>query len=82
MAKGPGEEPRVFVIDDDASVRQALTSLLQSVALNVEAFGSPADSLRRGGRPMILRQPASFLTFGCPLLEQDDLWWACKLLKI
>ena len=35
MAKGPGEEPRVFVIDDDASVRQALTSLLQSAALNV-----------------------------------------------
>ena len=43
MANGLGEESRVFVIDDDASVRQALTSLLQSVALNVEAFGSPVD---------------------------------------
>jgi FixJ family two-component response regulator len=43
MAKVLGEESRVFVIDDDASVRQALTSLLQSVTLNVESFGSPAD---------------------------------------
>src|SRR5215471_16419732 len=47
MAKGPGEESRVFVIDDDASVRQALTSLLQSVALNVEAFGSPVEFFKR-----------------------------------
>ena len=48
MAKVLGEESRVFVIDDDASVRQALTSLLQSVALNVEAFGSPADFFKKG----------------------------------
>src|SRR6516164_8780890 len=47
MANGLGEESRVFVIDDDASVRQALTSLLQSVGLNVEAFGSPADFFKR-----------------------------------
>jgi FixJ family two-component response regulator len=33
----------VFVVDDDASVRQAVTSLLQSVDLRVEAFGSAAD---------------------------------------
>jgi FixJ family two-component response regulator len=37
----------VFVVDDDASVQQALTSLLQSVALHVEAFGSAADFLKR-----------------------------------
>ena len=43
MANVLVEESRVFVIDDDASVRQALTSLLQSVALNVEAFGSPVE---------------------------------------
>jgi FixJ family two-component response regulator len=47
MAKVLGEESRVFVIDDDASVRQALTSLLQSVALNVEAFGSPTDFFKK-----------------------------------
>ena len=47
MANGPGEESRVFVIDDDASVRLALISLLQSVGLSVEAFGSPADFFNR-----------------------------------
>ena len=47
MANVLVEESRVFVIDDDASVRQALTSLLQSVALNVEAFGSPVEFFKR-----------------------------------
>ena len=47
MANVLGEESRVFVIDDDASVRQALTSLLQSVALNVESFGSPVDFFKK-----------------------------------
>jgi FixJ family two-component response regulator len=48
MTKGQGEaESLVFVVDDDASVRQALTSLLQSVALRVEAFGSAADFLKK-----------------------------------
>jgi FixJ family two-component response regulator len=47
MTKGQGvAESLVFVVDDDASVRQALTSLLQSVALRVEAFGSVADFLK------------------------------------
>ena len=45
--KGQGEvESIVFVVDDDASMRQALTSLLQSVPLRVEAFGSVADFLK------------------------------------
>jgi FixJ family two-component response regulator len=49
MTKDQGEaESLVFVVDDDASVRQALTSLLQSVALRVEAFGSAADFLKKG----------------------------------
>ena len=47
MANVLGEDLHVFVIDDDASVRQALTSLLQSVALNVEAFGSPVEFFKR-----------------------------------
>jgi FixJ family two-component response regulator len=47
MANGLGErESVVFVVDDDASMRQALTSLLQSVPLRVEAFGSVADFLK------------------------------------
>jgi FixJ family two-component response regulator len=34
------EQPIVFIIDDDASVRNALTNLLRSVGLQVESFGS------------------------------------------
>jgi FixJ family two-component response regulator len=49
MTKEQGEaESLVFVVDDDASVRQALTSLLESVALRVEAFSSAADFLKKG----------------------------------
>jgi FixJ family two-component response regulator len=33
------KEPIVFVIDDDASMRRALTNLFQSVGLKVEMFG-------------------------------------------
>ena len=45
----PGEgESLVYVIDDDAGVRQSLTSLLQSIAMRVEAFGSAADFLKKG----------------------------------
>lgn len=36
----------VFVIDDDLSLREALKSLLRSVGLGVEVFGSAADFLR------------------------------------
>src|SRR3989440_7590166 len=40
------EEPVVFVVDDDESVREALRSLFRSVSLRVETFGSAADFLR------------------------------------
>ena len=40
------EEPVVFVVDDDESMREALRSLLRSVSLRVETFGSAADLLR------------------------------------
>jgi FixJ family two-component response regulator len=36
----------VFIVDDDASMRQALARLFRSVDLEVEAFGSTADMLR------------------------------------
>jgi len=39
------KEPIVFVIDDDASMRRALTNLFQSVGLNVEVFGSASEML-------------------------------------
>jgi FixJ family two-component response regulator len=39
-------EPIVFVIDDDASVREALGTLFRSVGLRVEVFGSAAEFLQ------------------------------------
>jgi FixJ family two-component response regulator len=38
--------PVVYVIDDDASVRQALRSLLRSVGLDAEIFGTPQEFLQ------------------------------------
>jgi len=40
-----GEQPIVYVIDDDASVREAMTSLVRSVRLRVRAFAFAADLL-------------------------------------
>jgi FixJ family two-component response regulator len=39
------EEPIVFVIDDDESMRRALTNLFQSVGLKAEVFGSAPEML-------------------------------------
>jgi FixJ family two-component response regulator len=40
------EEPIVYVVDDDASVRDALMNLFRSVGLRVEAFGSAPEFLQ------------------------------------
>ncbi|MGD8217992.1 response regulator transcription factor [Pseudomonas thivervalensis] len=37
----------VFVVDDDASMRDALSNLLRSVGIRVETFASTADFLRQ-----------------------------------
>jgi FixJ family two-component response regulator len=42
----PDKEPIVFIIDDDASMRRALTNLFQSVGLEVAAFGSAPEMLQ------------------------------------
>ena len=46
----------VYVVDDDSSIRQALSSLLRSVGLRVETFGSAKEFLRapRAGAPACL----------------------------
>lgn len=48
--------PTVFVVDDDASVREALTSLIGSASMRVEAFASAREFLRhpRGAGPSCL----------------------------
>jgi len=40
------EEPIVYVVDDDASVREALGNLLRSVGLRVQLFGSAPEFLQ------------------------------------
>jgi FixJ family two-component response regulator len=40
-------EPIVFVVEDDPSIRRALTNLFQSVGLEVEVFGSASEMLQR-----------------------------------
>jgi FixJ family two-component response regulator len=44
--KETAQDPIVFVIDDDLSMRRALTNLFQSVGLKVEAFGSAPELLK------------------------------------
>ena len=42
---GHADDPVVFVIDDDASMREGLSGLLRSVGLRVELFGSASEFL-------------------------------------
>jgi len=42
------ERSTVLVVDDDASVREALSDLFQSVGLSVEVFASTQDFLKNG----------------------------------
>jgi FixJ family two-component response regulator len=37
--------PRISIVDDDASIREALKSLMRSVRFEVEAFGSAEEFL-------------------------------------
>ena len=39
------DEPIIYVVDDDASVREALRNLFRSVGLRVEVFGSGSEFL-------------------------------------
>jgi FixJ family two-component response regulator len=72
------EPPVVFVIDDDLSVREAVEDLLQSVGIEVRAFGS-AQAFLQAKRPdapgcivLDVRLPgASGLEFQRVLLQSD-----------
>ena len=41
-----GDKPVIFVVDDDASVREALDSLIRSIGLNAQLFGTTEEFLR------------------------------------
>jgi FixJ family two-component response regulator len=47
MKEASTPQPVVFVIDDDASIREALKSLFNSIGLRVETFGSASQLLER-----------------------------------
>jgi FixJ family two-component response regulator len=42
----PNEEPTVYIVDDDASLRDAISRLLRSVGLRVQLFGSAPELLQ------------------------------------
>jgi len=72
------EQPVVFIIDDDASVRCGVEDLLRSVGLEVESFGSAQEFLARKRRDapgclvLDIRLPgASGLEFHRTLAESD-----------
>ena len=44
--EAPELQPVVFVIDDDPSLRNALTNLFRSVGLEAETFGSAPEFLQ------------------------------------
>lgn len=46
MKEAPELPPVVFVVDDDPSMRNALTNLFRSVGLRVEVFGSAPELLQ------------------------------------
>lgn len=48
MTASPSSQiPVVYVVDDDASVRESLSSLIRSAGMAVEVFASPFDFLAR-----------------------------------
>jgi FixJ family two-component response regulator len=46
VAPAHSEDPVVFVVDDDSSMREALRSLFESVGWRVELFGSAAEFMQ------------------------------------
>ena len=70
------EQPIVFVIDDDESMRRGLTNLFQSVGLRVETFGSARELLRSA-----LPQVASCLVLDVRLPGLGGLDFQTELAK-
>ena len=77
-SSGGTDQPIVFVVDDDASMGQALARLFHSVQLQVEVFASAQEFLR-GTRPDVpsclvldVRLPGlSGLDFQAELIKAD-----------
>jgi FixJ family two-component response regulator len=71
-----GEEPIVFVIDDEESMRASLSNLFRSVGLRVQVFGSALELLESG-----LPDVASCLVLDVRLPGQSGLDFQTELAK-
>lgn len=76
MADSLAPSNTVFIVDDDECVRETLSSLLRSVGLRVQLFGSPIEFLN-GKRPDV----ASCLVLDIRLPGLSGLDFQNKLLK-
>ena len=70
------EEPVVLVVDDDPSLREALSSLLRSVGLRVEVFGSAPELLETA-----LPDAACCLVLDIRLPKRSGLDFQSELIK-
>src|SRR5258707_10388667 len=71
-----GEEPIVYIVDDDASLRVALNNLLRSVGLRVQMFGSASELLQSK-----LAETASCLVLDIRLPGVSGLDFQSELVK-
>jgi FixJ family two-component response regulator len=76
MSAVPEQEPIVFVVDDDPSLRNALTNLFRSVGLRAEVFASTPDLLRKK-----LPEVPSCLVLDIRLPGQSGLDFQAELAK-
>jgi FixJ family two-component response regulator len=75
-ALASGEQPIIYVIDDDESMLRALTNLFESVSLRVEVFGSALELLHSS-----LRDVASCLVLDIRLPGLSGLDFQTELAK-
>src|SRR4026207_1921225 len=75
-ATPPPHDPVVLVVDDDPSLRDALSSLLRSVGLRVEVFGSAPEMLEAP-----LPDVASCLVLDIRLPKRSGLDFQNELIK-
>jgi FixJ family two-component response regulator len=74
--EAPPDEPVVLVVDDDPSLREALSSLLRSVGLRVEVFGSAPEMLQAP-----LPEVASCLVLDIRLPKRSGLDFQTELIN-
>ena len=74
--EAPPDDPVVLLVDDDPSLREALSSLLRSVGLRVEVFGSAPEMLQAP-----LPEVASCLVLDIRLPKRSGLDFQTELIN-